>query len=262
MESIDAVVAAAGSGRLGALRLLLQHMHDGIDGPLLPAEAFSAVFERGDLDVLRLLLRYAVPPGPYTFLDALSTWLANTPADGKRLVQAARLVARGWWDELAEELFPLHPPLEEVAGRQPWAVWAAVRELLPPDAQDMEGAACDAASSGCEATLEALVGMGVLQEHGAGLARQWYVDAAANGDRGTLECLVRLKVPLGEGVLVGAADRGAPLAALHWLVAQGVPLAEWEKAAIARGLQRGAQPRTARDAWLQGLVGLPAEDGL
>lgn len=56
------------------------------------------------------------------------------------------------------------------------------------------------------------------------------------------------------------------LAALPCLVVQGVPLAEWERPAIACGLQRSVQPRTERDAWLQAVLGVgggrgPAEGG-
>ncbi len=85
-------------------------------------------------------------------------------------------------------------------------------------------AACEAASAGCEATLEALVGMGMLERYGEGLAASWYISAAQNGDRGTLACLVRLGVPMGWGLLVEALKRGTALPGLRWLVEQGAPL--------------------------------------
>ncbi len=262
LDSDDALEAAAGEGRHEALQLLLQHMQTHSDGLYLREEVFLAVFDRGDLAALRLLLQYAVHPGPYMIPDALFHWPANTPADGQRLVQAVRLLAEGCWDDLLFEGVLLeHPPLEGVAGRQPWAVCAALLALLPSDAQDLANAAREAAFSGCEATLEALVGMGVLQEQGNGLAKQWYVDAAAKGDRATLECLVRLGVPLGEGVLIDAVNRQAPLAALQWLVGQGVPLADWERAAMVRKLVCSVQPDIEREAWLQGVLDLQAQGG-
>ncbi len=52
-----------------------------------------------------------------------------------------------------------------------------------------------AAAAGCEATtLEALVGMmgGLGALAASTLCSEWYGVATGNGDRGTLECLLRL----------------------------------------------------------------------
>lgn len=42
-----------------------------------------------------------------------------------------------------------------------------------------------------------------------------------NGDRGTLACLHRLGVPMGDGVLAAAVESIAPLPALRWLGGHG-----------------------------------------
>lgn len=78
-----------------------------------------------------------------------------------------------------------------------------------------------------------------------------YANAAGHGDRSTLECLVRLGIPRREGALLAAVERGAPLAALRWLVAQGAPSGGAEEAL------QGLPPRRRGEveAWLLGLAG-------
>ncbi len=102
----------------------------------------------------------------------------------------------------------------------PWPVWQALRELLPAQQRAVPPAtAIAAAAAGCEATLEALVGPGVCEEHGAEPACLWYAAAAHSDDLGTLSRLMRLGVPLGEGVLAAAVREGAPVCAA-WLAGQ------------------------------------------
>lgn len=117
---------------------------------------------------------------------------------------------------------------------------------LPRDA----AAAAAAATAGCAATLEGLVGLGGLaafiDEHGS----SWYAAAAKNGDRGTMECLRRLGMPLGEAVLGAAVKQGAPLCILKWLVKQqGAPWGVWEvRFAVGRLVAHYPSPRDMRVA--------------
>ncbi len=207
---------------------------------------FDAAFRRGDLPMVRWLLEASCPRGRYSIEDAVGTWPADTPADSGRLVDVLRLLAAAGW-----RAWP--GCLAAAAERQPDQVLVALRELLAPAAQpDFRSSGFLAAASGCEATLEALVGMSELQdEHGAGLeaAKRRYVDAAANGDRASLECLVRLGVPLGEGVLAAAIQQQAPVPALQWLVEQGAPRGGAEEALVGAPPQR----REEVEALLRGL---------
>lgn len=90
-----------------------------------------------------------------------------------------------------------------------------------------------------------------------------YASAAQNGDRGTLTCLYRLGVPMGEGVLAAAIKAGAPLPALRWLVGHGAST----QSALAPRTLSGVCIRYTLDmerqvvAWLLGLNGAPAAGG-
>ncbi len=110
------------------------------------------------------------------------------------------------------------------------------------------------AAAGCESTLEALVGLGVCEEHGAAeLARAWYAAAATKGNLGAL---------LRKGVLVAAVREGAPLCALQWLMGQGALVVEAgvrdSRGCWGRMPEYNRSPREQEqqemEVWLLGLV--------
>lgn len=190
--------------------------------------------------------------------DVVGAWPSNTPADSEALVKAVQLLAVARWPVADRD--SKHPLTAAAAGGQPWAVWCTLLQQLPRHTWDLPcEAAAAAVTPGCAATLEGVVGLGGLaafiDEHGSG----WYAAAAKNGDPGTMECLRRLGMPLGEGVLGAAVKQGAPLCALEWLVEQGAPWGVWE-VRFAVGMLEVHYPRP-RDrerqevgAWLKGLL--------
>ncbi len=277
LGSREALYAAAAWGNLEAVQLLAGQQGQGPDGAggqaalpsniLKPAvtsgsvavatwlrqagypwgdSCFGAAFRRGDLPMVRWLLEAGCPRGQYDILwAAVNAWPCHQPGDSGRLVEALRLLAAAGW---------LAGPaggacFATAALHLPNQVLVALRELLPDNTQDVYGAYLMAASGGCEAMLEAMVGTG--ERHGGTAGAAFYARAAAKGDRGTLECLVRLGVPLGEGALAAAIERDSPVPALKWLVAQGAPRGGVEEAL------RGAPPgrREEVEAWLGRLLG-------
>ncbi len=181
---------------------------------------FSMACKRGDLPMVRWLLQAGCPRGQRRLDDVLRAWPCNSAADREALVEAVRLLAAAGRPAGAQHL---------QFGQQPWAPWRTVHELLSIDSRSVPRAiAIDAAKMGCWATLEALAGMGVYGQHRSALAAAWYVAAAKNGDRGTLECLAQLGVPLGDEVLAAAVRMAAPVPAREWLVRRGAPWREEE----------------------------------
>ncbi len=283
----DAVVWAAGTGNLEALQLLLdrrlrvhqqpaedEYKMDLLDAasygghvptaawllqagwPLTPDCIESAIF-RGNLPMVRWLVEAGCPRGELNVSDVVDNWPCRTAVDSWQLVEVLRLVAAAGWPSHEGEA---PPPLDAaVMGNKPWPVWCVLRELLPshPD-RHRDGYGLPeyhvtyAARTGCEAVLEALV-----REGNRG-AIEWYTEAAGAGDRGTLEYVRGLGVPLEEGVLSEAVWSSAPLAALRWLAEQGGPVGEGEVqralGAVPRCYSR-KQDRREIKAWLRGLQG-------
>ncbi len=169
---------------------------------------FESAFRQGDLPMVRWLLQAGCPRGQHDSLSrAVASWPWHKPCDSERLVEALGLLAAAGW--------PAGPdaPVDcfaTAAMYQPFSpVLAALWELLPAAARHVSACAgIRAASSGCEATLEALVGMGLCERHGGTIGAGMYAKAATNGDRAALECLLRLGVPLGEGVLASSYTAG------------------------------------------------------
>ncbi len=273
----EALAGAAGCGHIPTAMWALQA------GGRLECVTYPEVVDRGDLPALRWLLEAGCPRGTVTVSTVVTMWPSGTPGDTGRLVEAVRLLAAAGWPITevgaphplvmaagAGQPWPVwqvvschesHPLVVAAHAGHPWPVWQALRELMPEDERAVpRAAALAAAAAGCEATLEALVGLGVCEEHGAELACAWYAAAARNGDLGTLSCLVRLGVPLGEGVLAAAVGQGAPLSALQWLAGQGAPVVEAEvREVLLRGsgavyLAERAQERQGVDTWLRGLL--------
>ncbi len=293
----ERALQSAAEGSVDALRLVLEHWrrHNG-DGVAPPATALACAvrvgnvpaasllrqagcpleetamcyaFGRGDLPMVRWLLGAGCPRGQLGIGKAAQLWPSSTSADSKQLVEAVRLLAAAGWPVQGED--GEHPFTLAARGKQPWLVWRALLELLP--AEDRQSlpleAVKGAAATGCHATLEALVGLGVYDVHGGQLAAAWYAAAAANGDHGTLECLRRLGVPLGEGALLAAVRQEAPLPALRWLVEQGAPLGGREvqdaleamkRYCFSSNAGRKAQRQEMRK-WLRGMEGRTAAAG-
>ncbi|KAG2498287.1 hypothetical protein HYH03_003548 [Edaphochlamys debaryana] len=119
---------------------------------------------------------------------------------------------------------------------------------------DMEDDAWPAAvSSGCEAAVELLVELGCPKPTDG----RPYGRAVEEHEWAMLPLLRRLEVPLGrvkpKGLFLAAAQGGAPLRSLQWLVAEfGVP--EWGVLTRAAGeaWHAGGQPEVL--AWIKGLA--------
>ncbi len=258
----DVLEVAVGSGSIPTAAWLRQ------EGCRLSSDLFGSALRRGHLHMVRWLLEAGCPRGSLDLCDAVTWWPSRTPGDSGRLVEAVQLLAAAGWPVVSERVprgawrasLRVSNPLEAAAqAGHPWPVWQALLDLLPPGARHVPfDAALHAASTGCEAALEALVRLGVCDKYRPGLARAWYAAAAKNGDLGTLSCLVRLGVPLGEGVLAAAVEEGAPLCALQWLVGQGAVVGVQEQQVLARWDAYCKAPREHErqgvEAWLWGLL--------
>ncbi len=254
----SAVQAAASSGNLEALQLLLFELHT-LSPLLSPAAAgeepspvrqavtpwlegegreeqgrlFWKAACNGDLATVRWLLQAGCSQaGGFRCVgDAIDCWPSDTPKDGERLVEAVRLLVEAGvpllgpegqdLEDLDDDQDSLHPLDMAITRYHPWFVLRALMDML--QAQDILDyhwwyAISWQGRTGCEAALEALVEMGVHEQCPDG----WYSAPAWNGDRGTLACLQRLGLPLDEEV----AYYGMPLPALKWLVEHGGALSE------------------------------------
>ncbi len=285
---------AAWAGNLEAAQLLLLHWHpqeedwalsgecalvDAVASGSVPTASWlhhaagyrlEEAFYRtaactGDVPMLRWLMDAGCPQGELGLASVVSLWPSAIPAEGQRLLEAVQLLVAADWpmhDEDGE-----HPLTAAAGGGQPWAVWRALRQLLPAHAQGLHlSAAKSAAAMGCEAMLEWLVGQVVYEEYRRDLQIAWYVGATRNGDLGTLACLQRLGVPLCAGLVAAAVSEWAPLPALRWLVEQGAPwssseirealtrLEERLQSVIAYGSVQSQQAVEEMEAWLQGLL--------
>ncbi len=238
---------------------------------------FEEAFRQGDLPMVRWLLQAGCPPGEQCILNVVRAWPCLRPADSSQLVEAVQLLAAAGWPATGPEAHgePLLTVEAAVRADHPLSVLRALLDLHSADVRDLHlDAAVCAVRTGCEATLHALVGAGVLQAHRGNqvalrygtqvydcdLAHAWYACAAAAGDRGTLACLRQLGVPLQSGVLAGAVRQAAPPPALSWLVEQGV---RWRRAEVLEALadlqaanrhvegRRRVQQQEV-EAWLQG----------
>ncbi len=233
-------------------------------GAPLEETFFMTAARQGDVPIVRWLLEAGCPRGAGTLGQVAGVWPIGCTADGERLLEAVRLLATAGWPAGGEgEEVGGHPLVLAAYGGQPYSVWCALRELLPAGAREVpRGAATWAAHAGSQATLEALAGLGLLEGVGVEEAADMHANAAANGDRGTVECLLRLGVPLGEGALAAAVRRAAPLPPLRWLEGQGAAMTAVEAQGLLAGMNALAmdigisgQARADLEAWLRGWLG-------
>ncbi len=241
-------IAAAGSGHVPTAAWLTQQM----GMPVVAQQLYDACY-CGDLPMVRWLLEAGHPADYLIPAHTVDLWPNRNPADGQHLLGVMQLQA----EALGPQALTKRAWEAAVHKGYPWPVLKVLQELVPAGAWDVPvpfEVSMGAAATGCEAVVEALVGLGALEgRQGADVAVAWYAGAAKNGDRGMLDCLVRLGVPRGEGVLAAAAQAGAPLPALRWLVEElGVPLGEGVLAAAVRA---GAPLPTLR--WLVEEQGAP-----
>ncbi len=202
-------------------------------GSVLTSNLFTEAFQLGDLPLLRWLLKAGCPiihSWDNRLSAAVERWPSSTPAQGEQLAEALQLLAAalqllaaaGWPVPVADDSWNLLVLAAEHC--HPWVVWSAVLEgVLPEGDRGVPYRAAErAAAAGCLATLEALLAMGVGEsaDAGAPIVDSWYVDAASNGDLGTLAWLRQLGVPMGDGVGQRAANARAPAPALQWLADQ------------------------------------------
>ncbi len=225
-------------GNIQALQLLMDQQHSESTHPpgadlaapqprqgasVLTWHQFTEAFELGDLPLLRWLLEAGCPQHDNwdnRLSVALEYWPNSTPAEGEQLAEALQLlVAAGWPVPVADVSW--HPLTKAAEHCHPWAVW---RAFPPEHARGVPYRAAErAAAAGCHATLEALLlwlGQTTDARAWRSMVDSWYVDAARNGDLGTLAYLRRLGLPMGEGVVQRAAALKAPLPALQWMADQ------------------------------------------
>ncbi len=241
-------------------------LHQAADYPM--DEVFYLVAcANGDLPMVRWLLDAGCPRQRIGLGNVMHVWPSGyTAGDGERLLEAVRLLAAAGWPAVGQA--GEHPLAMAARGGQPWWVLCGLRELLPVEHHEVNlEVAKEAAATGCQATLEGLVGMGVCGVGQGDLQVAWYVGAARRGDLGTLACLRRLGVPLGEGVVAAAVREGAPVPALRWLVVQGAPWSSLEVRGALKGLEERLefnavcsgvcrqQVMRGVKAWLESLLG-------
>ncbi len=291
---LDAVLAAAARGNLEAVQLLVEQRRgqgtgnggqQAAGGPLplavvctavesgsvptaswllqqgcgLDYSYFLSAFQRGDLLMVQWLRQAGCPHGPLRIKDAVFDWPANTAANVEALVAAVQLLAAAGWP--MEGGVGGMGPLEAAAMRHPWAVWRALLGLgsEPAVGRLSENLRYYAAEAGCEATLEALVEMRVSEAAPALIESAWYQKAIRNRDRGTLARLRQLGLPVHGDLLAVAAQLGAPLSLLQWLVEQGAPCCSNMIDLLLGELEDGypaprEQERREVEAWLRGLL--------
>ncbi len=220
---------------------------------------------RGSVPFIWWLLEAGCPRGRFGLADIVHVWPCGTVADGERLVEVVRRLAEAGWPPEGEGGAELLTCAAQ--GDQPWLVWRALLEL-PPAGGVPCAAAKGAAATGCQATLEALVYLCVCESCSGEHDNSLYAAAAANGDRGTLACLLRMGVPLGDGVLTAAVRQGAPLPALRWLVEQGAPVGHREAEGLLGEAPCCSSAHYLSDAewqqiraWLRGLLGRGGQRG-
>ncbi len=202
------------------------------EGRRLSGEYFTYATSCGSLDMLRWMLQAGCCHLETHSLErVVYCWPVSTPARYEQLFEALRLLAAAGWP--GAYMYDAFHPLTFLTNLyRPWPVWRTLLELRSAgthaDAVLPLSAVKHASAAGCEATLEAMARLGFggtgARRQDPSVADEWYMQAAKNGDLGTLTVLRRLGVPIRAGVLERAAKvYVVPLPALKWLVEQGAP---------------------------------------
>lgn len=221
--------------RSGSVRMAEWMVRQNGGSCLADAVAYHAAAEMGDVGMLRwLAVDAGCPRGVLTVQDVIFRWPVAGGAKGRGgLLQAVRV--------LLDAGFPQGPsPVSLAAERGDLELVRLLHEEYGLELQ--ADVLVWAAKGGCEALvewgLERVVGAG--REGQVQWERVWCA-AAKHGDLGTMECLRRLGVPWGQGLLRRAVVEHLPLAAVRWMVGQGAPAdrAEATAAVAAAGVHWG-----------------------
>ncbi len=208
-------------------------------------------------------------------VDVIKDWPTTTSADSRSLLEAVQVVlgtaedrdpgaagavfgqeAANWSPDAVMQKFYAIRAASLAAERGDAALVRYLMTRLRPTPQlPGDGARKAAVNAGCEAMLEWLAESkpDFRERPSPGCM---YLEAAGNGDRGTLTALRQLGVPWGvRDTLAEAVRQGCCEPALRWLVQQGVPVggAEEVEAAVQAAVRdQGLGAEAA--AWLRGLA--------
>ncbi len=239
--------AAAGSGSIPMVEFLRQQ------GCEFGSRAYEPAAAGGHVHMVRWLAHVAGASAEQANLSrVVSHWRGRAVADSRGLLETVQLVggvgrSKLWDAPIATRC---------AAGRGELDLVQYLLQLCPGHRLSWEVLVA-AASGGCEAQLEWLVEQPGCLVVPAASRSSPYVSAAGKGDLGTLVALRRLGVPWGaEDVLAAAAEAGAAMPALRWLVEQGAPVGSRERMeAAAEVAGRGPWGLKAEGkAWLLGLA--------
>ncbi len=210
------------------------------------------VGQTGSVDMVRWLLGEAGADLLGCASDLIEGW-PETTAPGvhnAQLLEALRMDA-GTVSFGREE-----PMLREAACRSDVALLRFLHEELGFGLGP--GVLAAAAGGGCEAVMEWLVERGCAEGNEWGLLDKCYLKAGQRGNLAALECLRRLGVPRGEGLLsraVGAWALSLPLPVVQWLWGQGARISGQQ----LQSARRAAEERPGQEGvevveWLEGRV--------
>ncbi len=207
-----AMQEAAGSRSIPTAQWLLQ-----AGCPMCP-EAYVEAARKGDVAMIRwLVLDAKCPWSQDTFTNVVRGWAYAAGSSVDDLREAVRLLVEAGC------------PCSSKAGAADGAAATGRLPLLRYLHEELgvgfgPYTLTSAVWGGCEEVLEWLVGAG-CRAGDEELSGNLYVAAAENGDMATLQCLLRLGVPWGAGVVREAISRcSTPPSAVRWLVEQGAPL--------------------------------------
>ncbi len=269
----QSALQAASAGRLEALRFL--HTECGV---ALTVELFRATAGSHSLPTAAWLLQAGCPMDPQAYQVAaevgdadMVVWLAQEARcpwergtiakvliHWPRMPSAARRGLRRAVEALEEAGCPLLGMARSEVGEALYVAAMYGDLVLLRRLHEELGvglgrrALGPAAKGGCEAVLEWLVGAGLAEDEEEEEEEDSpCIQAGCNGDLGTLQCLMRLGVGLGQVL------HSVPLPVLRWLVEQGAPWDMVEMYGAKDSAVEAKQMRKYGDsvAWLEARLG-------